>query len=157
MPAPLFQPGYDPRRPAVPGRHHNLRTILEQRFGKGTDDAWDYLASVLNGTAESVQEKVLSDGRIVEVRTRPTITERAAAAELIIAYAHGRPTQNAVIRAETTPAALEDNELAERVKGILDRAKEARTVDASFTELPAPQADHSPLNGREAVPETVGG
>ncbi len=138
-----FRPGVDPNRALVPpGRPAGLHASIEARFGRGGDDCWDYLTTVLNGTAETVQEKVLADGRIVEYRVRPTIAERAAAAELILAYAHGKPTQTAVIKDERGDS-LGNSDLKERVAAILAKHTGALpapvTVEGEFTVTAEPK------------------
>ena len=86
----------------------------------------------MNGREESTQERVLSDGSIVEVRVRPTIAEKQAAAELAIAYLEGKPTQTSVTATvDVAPDALDDNALRARVADILARFAAPALPDAA--------------------------
>jgi hypothetical protein len=113
-------PGQAPLNPG--GRPKSLRNEIEQRFGPNASDAWDCLNRIMTGREESIEERVLADGRIIEVRKRPSIAEKQAAAELAIAYVEGRPaTTNLNANVNVTPAAMDDATLKARVAEMLAR------------------------------------
>ena len=107
-------------RPVSPGRPPSLRTQIEAKFGKNGSDAWDVLESIMHGRLESVQEHVLSDGRIVEYIRRPTIAERKDAAITVIQYLEGKPPQATLnVNANMDLAKLSTPELQLKVAEIL--------------------------------------
>lgn len=98
-----------------------IKAIVESHFGKNAEEAWAYLSRVMQGKEETTQERVMSDGSIVEVRVRPTISERTQVAELAIAYLEGKPHQTATIEHKEVPGELPDDVLKLRVAEILAR------------------------------------
>jgi len=118
------------------GRPKGIRAQIEARIGPDGADAWDVMAKILNGTLETVQERVMADGSIVEVRLRPTIGERKEVAETFIAYLNGRPaTTNVNVNADVNPRALDDEALRLGVAEILARFANGTPAPA----LPAAQ------------------
>lgn len=132
-----FSGADDPRRCTnSPGRPRSLRTQIEQHFGPNGQFAWEKLANIMNGREESIQERVLSDGRIVEVRVKPTISEKKDAAELAIAYLEGKPTQTTVSASVDIPAEqLTDSDLRGRVAEILAKFAAPALPDAVEREV----------------------
>lgn len=123
------------------GRPQSLRTQIEAHFGPNGQFAWEKLASIMNGREESIQERVLSDGRIVEIRVKPTISEKQAAAELAIAYLEGKPTQSVVSASVEVPAEqLDDGALRGRVAEILARFAGRELAPAVEREIEATRA-----------------
>jgi hypothetical protein len=128
-------PGQAPLNPA--GRPKSLRNQLEEKFGPGVEDAWACLSRIMHGQEESIEERVTADGKIIEVRRRPTIAEKADAAETAIAYFEGRPSQtNVNANVSITPQSMDETALKSRVAEILARfAASPPSVDA----LPEPK------------------
>lgn len=118
------------------GRPKSLKTSLEARFGPNAADAWEVLERIMHGKLETVEERLLPSGKIIEVVRRPTIAERKEAAETIIAYTEGKPAQQVRIDTNVNVKTMPDQALEERVVGILTRFAEARVRERELADEP---------------------
>lgn len=134
------------------GRPASLRPQLEKRFGRSGERAWQILDEIMSGRLESIQERVMADGRVIEVVRRPTIAERKEAAVTVIEYIEGKPPQrqlNANVNIDLTKA--DQSELNSRVMDILARyaAQSLAPVERpaagpnDLAQLPEPEPDES--------------
>lgn len=128
-------------------RTRHLEQTIDKWLGEDAEEAILFLARVVKGE-ESMparrpgdSEDSVSVALIPDVA--PTIKERIAAAELLLAYRHGKPTERTEVSVETSQgpssvsyASLSDEELAV-LEGLTQKTLAAaqREVDAEFFEV----------------------